>query len=208
MMPRPAHPTPGMGPPASTHSTPSSARRTTSSSVGVPPARMRSSTVGTCVPPGCSAVESDLGSQPICMTVWPRPARAAARLQVVVDFPMPPLPYIASRYIASPFPLNTQKRAGRPPAFPPALYDCKACVRRPLCGGARCAQGDALVLQSARSPGNGIRSCPIRPLQKARGPCGIARAALIRGVWLPAPGRLLQHEVVAVEVDRAVFVQA
>ena len=136
MMPRPAHPTPGMGPPASTHSTPSSARRTTSSSVGVPPARMRSSTVGTCVPPGCSAVESDLGSQPICMTVWPRPARAAARLQVVVDFPMPPLPYIASRYIASPFPLNTQKRAGRPPAFPPALYDCKACVRRPLYGGA------------------------------------------------------------------------
>ena len=97
---------------------------------------MRSSTVGTCVPPGCSVVESDLGSQPICMTVWPRPARAAARLQVVVDFPMPPLPYIASRYIASPFPLNTQKRAGRPPAFPPALYDCKACVRHPLCGGA------------------------------------------------------------------------
>ena len=92
MMPRPAHPTPGTGPPASTHSTPSSATRTTSSSVGAPPCRMRSSTVGTAVPPGCKAHESDLGSHPTCMTVAPVPASAAARLHVVVDLPMPPLP--------------------------------------------------------------------------------------------------------------------
>ena len=37
-------------------------------------------------------VESALGSQPIWMTRLPCTANAAARLLVMVDLPMPPLP--------------------------------------------------------------------------------------------------------------------
>ena len=40
-------------------------------------------------------VESAFGSQPICITVKPFSASAAATLDTVVDLPMPPLPYIA-----------------------------------------------------------------------------------------------------------------
>ena len=54
--------------------------------------RIKSKTVGI-VPLACRlAVESALGSQPICMTLSPLSARAAARLLTVVDLPMPPLP--------------------------------------------------------------------------------------------------------------------
>jgi hypothetical protein len=41
-------------------------------------------------------VESALGSQPIWMTLFPMEAKAAARLDVTVDLPIPPFPYIAT----------------------------------------------------------------------------------------------------------------
>ena len=40
-------------------------------------------------------VESAFGSQPICITVMPFSARAAATLETVVDLPIPPFPYTA-----------------------------------------------------------------------------------------------------------------
>jgi hypothetical protein len=41
-------------------------------------------------------VESLFGSQPTCITFKPVRAKAALIFEVVVDFPMPPLPYIAT----------------------------------------------------------------------------------------------------------------
>ena len=43
-------------------------------------------------PPISVRVESDLGSQPICMTVYPIFASAADILDTTVDLPMPPFP--------------------------------------------------------------------------------------------------------------------
>lgn len=43
-------------------------------------------------PPSRFIVESAFGSQPIWITFFPIVANAAARLDVTVDFPMPPLP--------------------------------------------------------------------------------------------------------------------
>ena len=40
-------------------------------------------------------VESALGSHPIWMTFFPLSARASVMLEDVVDFPIPPLPYMA-----------------------------------------------------------------------------------------------------------------
>ena len=50
-----------------------------------------SRTVGT-LRPATILVESALGSHPICITLSPRPARAAETFPTVVDLPMPPLP--------------------------------------------------------------------------------------------------------------------
>ena len=47
------------------------------------------------IPPNISLVESAFGSQPIIISFLPFSARAAARFWVVVDFPIPPFPYIA-----------------------------------------------------------------------------------------------------------------
>ena len=69
--------------------------------------RMRSSTEGMRSPCMSTYVESAFGSHPICMTVYPRSANTAARLDTVVDFPMPPFPYTAILNIAShPFPVR------------------------------------------------------------------------------------------------------
>lgn len=43
-------------------------------------------------PPVCATVESAFGSHPICSTVSPSAASAAATLLTVVDFPIPPFP--------------------------------------------------------------------------------------------------------------------
>ncbi|CLR19699.1 Uncharacterised protein [Mycobacterium tuberculosis] len=91
-MPRPAQPTPGTGPPDSTHSTPVLLDTTRSSSSASPFCRRVSNTVGMGVPPVKLRVESALGSQPICSTISPMAANAAATLDTVVDLPMPPLP--------------------------------------------------------------------------------------------------------------------
>ncbi len=96
MMPRPAHPTPGGGPPASTHNTPPYPAKTMSCSLRTSLfALMLSRTVGIFLPPMRFVVESALGSQPTCITRKPPAAKAAAKFDVVVDLPMPPLPYMA-----------------------------------------------------------------------------------------------------------------
>ena len=43
-------------------------------------------------PPCSAAVESAFGSHPICMTLSPFAAKAEARFETVVDFPIPPFP--------------------------------------------------------------------------------------------------------------------
>jgi len=48
-------------------------------------------------------VESAFGSQPICMTLYPKWDNAADKFDVVVDFPIPPFPYIAIFFIYSTF---------------------------------------------------------------------------------------------------------
>ena len=68
-MPRPAQPTPGVGPPDSTQSTPPYPSNTMSSSLSSSPFwRSCSSTVGMRLPPISPLVESALGSQPTCIT--------------------------------------------------------------------------------------------------------------------------------------------
>ena len=104
MIPLPAHPTPGVGPPASTQMTPQAPFTAISSSVKLFPfSRIRSSTVFILLspetPPRRARVESALGSQPICITVYPSFARATATFDTVVDLPMPPFPYIAIFFI-------------------------------------------------------------------------------------------------------------
>ena len=108
-MPLPAHPTPGVGPPASTHMTPQAPFTAISSSVKLFPfSRIRSSTVFILLsaetPPRRAKVESALGSQPICITVYPSLARATATFDTVVDLPMPPFPYIAIFFICTALP--------------------------------------------------------------------------------------------------------
>ena len=61
----------------------------------------KSSTVRIVFPWRSWMVESAFGSQPICITVRPFSARAAAMLETVVDLPMPPLPYTAILIIFS-----------------------------------------------------------------------------------------------------------
>ena len=91
MMPRPAQPTPGLGPPHSTQSTPPLPSKTMSSSSGSGLSLIVSRTVGI-LRPATILVESALGSHPICITFSPRPARAAETFPTVVDFPIPPFP--------------------------------------------------------------------------------------------------------------------
>ena len=92
-MPRPAQPSPGVGPPASTQMTPPKPSTAMSLSSNASLRwRTRSSTVLSGAPPCRLAVESALGSQPICITLSPPSASAADMLETVVDLPMPPLP--------------------------------------------------------------------------------------------------------------------
>ena len=58
-----------------------------------------SSTVEISFPCRSWMVESAFGSQPICMTLYPFSASATARLDTVVDFPIPPFPYTAIFFI-------------------------------------------------------------------------------------------------------------
>ena len=51
-----------------------------------------SKTVGIKFPPIKFLVESALGSHPICITLSPNIDNAADKLDVVVDFPIPPFP--------------------------------------------------------------------------------------------------------------------
>ena len=95
-MPRPAQPSPGVGPPASTQITPPYPSCTISSSAkSFLYLRTSSRTVAISPLPCRLAVESALGSHPICMTLYPISASAALTFETVVDFPMPPLPYTA-----------------------------------------------------------------------------------------------------------------
>ena len=91
MMPLPAHPLPGLGPPHSTQRTPLRPSWTRSPSSASGSSRMTSRTVGM-RPPVRARVESAFGSQPICITLRPDSARAAETFPTVVDLPMPPLP--------------------------------------------------------------------------------------------------------------------
>ena len=94
MMPRPAQPTPGRGPPASTQRTPPLPSTTMSSSLSSDLCFVRrsESTVSIFAPPRRSAVESAFGSQPTSITLRPSCASASATFAAVVDLPMPPLP--------------------------------------------------------------------------------------------------------------------
>ncbi len=92
MMPRPAQPTPGSGPPASTQRMPLKPVYTMSSVATRFPLRSVSSTVGMNCPPRSVLVESLFGSQPTCSTFNPPSESAALIFEEVVDFPMPPLP--------------------------------------------------------------------------------------------------------------------
>ena len=51
---------------------------------------------------GINIISIAFGSQPICITFIPFSARAAATLETVVDFPMPPFPYTATLIISCP----------------------------------------------------------------------------------------------------------
>ena len=95
MTPRPAQPTPGSGPPDSTHFTspnPTFMTSLSSRSSTVPRSRTRSITVACALAWRMSRVESALGSQPTIMTFLPSEARPATVFWVVVDLPMPPFP--------------------------------------------------------------------------------------------------------------------
>ena len=80
IMPRPAQPVPGSGPPASMQRTP----RLSVKAISPEAPGMRR--------PIRPRVESALGSQPTTATRFPAWAMAAARLDTAVDFPMPPFP--------------------------------------------------------------------------------------------------------------------
>ncbi len=93
MMPRPAQPTPGSGPPDSTQVVFMKPTLTmSSSSRSSPSVRRVSRTVFCDSPPRRRRVESALGSQPTTMIFLPASASPATVFWVVVDFPMPPLP--------------------------------------------------------------------------------------------------------------------
>ena len=95
MTPRPAQPTPGSGPPDSTHFTspyPTLIRRRASRSSTVPRSRTRSITVACAFAWRMRRVESALGSQPTIITFFPSAASPATVFCVVVDLPMPPFP--------------------------------------------------------------------------------------------------------------------
>src|SRR5208337_1077383 len=104
MIPLPAQPTPGSGPPASTHRIPLYPVKTMSDreSAASPLVRTRSITVGMNFPCISILVLSRLGSQPIWRIESPLAESAAERLADVVDFPMPPLPYRAICFITVP----------------------------------------------------------------------------------------------------------
>ena len=92
-MPRPAQPTPGSGPPDSTHQVPlKPPLRMSASSTSSPSSRRVSRTDFWARPPSSRRVESALGSQPTTMTFLPISARPATVFCVVVDLPMPPFP--------------------------------------------------------------------------------------------------------------------
>ncbi|VVB63589.1 Uncharacterised protein [uncultured archaeon] len=95
MIPRPAQPTPGSGPPTSMHLTPLYPLKTTSDSAISPPRWIRSIMVGI-LRPTRVMVESLFGSQPTTRTLCPSSAHAAAMLEAVQDLPIPPLPYMAT----------------------------------------------------------------------------------------------------------------
>ena len=88
IIPRPAQPVPGSGPPASMQRTPRLSVKAISPEA---PVLSWSRTVGMRRPIRLR-VESALGSQPTTATRFPAWAMAAARLDTAVDFPMPPFP--------------------------------------------------------------------------------------------------------------------
>ena len=95
MTPRPAQPTPGSGPPDSTHFTspyPTLSTSPSSRSSTVPRSRTRSITVACALACRMRRVESALGSQPTIITFLPSEASPATVFCVVVDLPIPPLP--------------------------------------------------------------------------------------------------------------------
>ena len=104
MMPRPAHPTPGSGPPDSTQTIPLNPfLRMSSSSTSSPSERRVSRTVFWDRPPRSRRVESALGSQPTTMTFLPHFGQPGHRvlsggrladssLTVYGDFPHRSLP--------------------------------------------------------------------------------------------------------------------
>ena len=104
MTPRPAHPTPGSGPPDSAHLMPLKPVRSTSltsRSSTVPRSLARSITVVCAFAWRISLVASALGSQPTIMHLYPACERPATVFCVVVDLPMPPFPYTAICLIKS-----------------------------------------------------------------------------------------------------------
>ena len=92
----PPHPVPAGGPPASTHLTPLKPSKTKSSgrnsSAWKSTSFKISITVGTNEPVKVKVL-SCLGSHPICSTRLPSLEKAADKLELVVDLPMPPFPY-------------------------------------------------------------------------------------------------------------------
>ena len=88
--PLPAHPTPGSGPPDSTHSTSPYPRNRISSVVAFFLFFIISSIVGILSPTSVLVV-SAFGSQPITSTFLSSEC-AAAMLETMVDFPIPPFP--------------------------------------------------------------------------------------------------------------------
>ena len=136
-MPRPAQPSPGVGPPASTHTTPPKPSRAMSDRVkSFFRSRMSCRAVGIFSPCVRRTVESAFGSQPICITRSPFSLSAAERLDTVVDFPMPPLPYTAILIIASSSRPYSRRVRPRPRSqFPAsARAACEGCfLRRRRC---------------------------------------------------------------------------
>ena len=93
IIPRPAHPTPGSGPPDSTQRVPPyPSFMIRSNSISSPSSRMVSSTVFCAKPPNNKRVESAFGSHPTTITFFPCSTKPAVKFCVVVDFPIPPFP--------------------------------------------------------------------------------------------------------------------
>ena len=94
IIPLPAQPTPGSGPPVSTQVIPLNPAWTISSSLisSISQARTLSKIVSLHMCPKSNRVESFFGSQPIWQTFFPIRLNAAETFDAVVDLPIPPFP--------------------------------------------------------------------------------------------------------------------